>query len=498
MRGKIRKLSLLAGSLFLIGSLLFGMAQVESYVKGKKFWYSKPETQQLPKVQAYDFSKLVEEIKPAVFNISVKYGRSFRGYRRYRHPEPGPNWPRFFEDPFFRFFKNFRPFTVPLLSKGTGFLINEEGYALTNYHVVKGGTTIKAQLDDGREFDVKVIGKAPLIDLALIKLIAPKGVKFPFVYLGDSDKLKVGEAVIAIGNAKGLGLTVTAGIVSAIGRVVGTGMYDYYIQTDAAINRGNSGGPLFNKRGEVIGINTAILRGAQGIGFAIPINIAKRVLPQLKEKGKVERAQLGVYIQKVTSALAKTFGLDKPRGALVTKVMPGTPAKKAGIKPGDIILEVNGIKVRDQHHLPVLIAFRAPGEKIRLKILRKRKIIQLDVRLAKWGERTASSDEDKEEYSAEQAESRLGISVRSVPSELIDELGLPRNAPGVLVKNVRPDGVAAQHGIDKGDIILEVNQEAVKSPRHFAQLVQKIPRNGYILLRIARRDGSLFVAFRLP
>ncbi len=489
-----------------IGGLSYLLTDIraETLNKNKKFWHTKKEKSLTENLKVFDFSPLVEKIRPAVFNISVEPKLKIKRYqpreRRWWRDRESP-YPRFFPpDDLWNFFN--RPFQrrlpprfVPQIrSKGSGFLINSEGYALTNYHVVKSGRKITAQLYDGREFEVEVVGKAPMIDLALLKLKGGKGEKFPFAYLGDSDSLKVGEPVIAIGNAKGLGLTVTAGIVSAIGRAVGTSSYSYYIQTDAAINHGNSGGPLFNKYGEVVGINTAILRGAQGIGFALPINVAKRVLPQLKAKGKVERAQLGVIIQKVTSAMAKALGLSHPYGALVNRVVPGGPAHRAGIKPGDVILEVDGKKIKNFHQLPIIIAFRQPGETVRLKIWRNKKVLNFAVKLKRW------SDEDFEASAPtgqKYRKARLGVIVTDVPPEIIRQYSLPPDAPGVLVRRVLPGSAAEENGIQSGDVILEVNQTPIKSAKQFTELISKIPPNGYAMFRIKRRYSTLFLAFKL-
>jgi serine protease Do len=391
---------------------------------------------------------------------------------------------------------------VPVRSLGTGFLINDQGYALTNYHVIRHATKIRAELRDKRVFEVKVVGKAPFLDLALIKLEAKQATKFPFVYLGDSEKLRVGEPVIAIGNAKGLGLTVTAGILSARGRVLGSSSYDNYLQTDAAINQGNSGGPLFNRNGEVVGINTAILRGGRGIGFAIPINIARHVLPQLIKKGKVERAQLGVFVQAVTPELAQAFGLDSPKGALVSSVMTGSPAAKAGIAAGDIILKVNDKDVRDHNHLPVMIAFRTVGEKLNLTILRKRKQQQVEVTLQPWSDSNqklphSESDNGDELDTYNMGTARLGLSVTPISPEIRKQLNLPANT-GVLVASVNADGLARQYGIQRGDIILEVNQNTVRSVKQLHSMLSRIPKGGHILLRLQRRNSSLFIAFPLP
>ncbi len=478
----------------------------------KKFWHTRPSTKAAPSIQAYDFSPLVSRVKGAVFNLSVT-GRSpsrrfntpgyFRRFKRRR------GFPFFDEDnPFRRRYRSprrrYRRWIRPRHSAGTGFLINAEGYALTNNHVVRNAGKITAQLADKRVFKVKVIGKTSFVDLALIKLIIPKGTKLPHVFLGNSDKLKVGEPVVAIGNAKALGLTVTAGIVSARGRVLRGNNYNNYIQTDAAINRGNSGGPLFNKRGEVVGINTAILRNGRGIGFAIPINLALSVLPQLRTKGKVERAQLGVMIQHVSGSLARSFGLKRPRGALVARVTPNSPAAKAGIRAGDIILKVNQQVVENHNQLPIKIAFLSPGQQVTLQVLRNRKKIKIKVVLQKWGgdedgnflsDNSSSGSKPNSQQNKKTAK-KLGMTVTKVSKSVRKSFKLKAKG-GVQVVSLKAGGPAKQNGVRSGDVIVAVNQIPVKSVAHFHKIVGKIKSGGYVLLRIKRQGTALFVAFSI-
>lgn len=465
------------------------------------FWHQRPQNQPLVSIPTYDFSPLVERVRDTVFNLSITAKAVSEEGSRSDESSPFRRFP-FFDrhNPHFPFPSrpNSRRWTPMLRATGTGFLINAEGYALTNHHVIRRGGQITAQLADRREFPVKVIGKAPFLDLALIKLEAPKGTRFSHTYLGNSDRLKVGEPVVAIGNAKGLGLTVTAGIVSARGRVLGSGNYDNYIQTDAAINQGNSGGPLFNKHGEVVGINTAILRDGQGIGFAIPINIAIQILPQLRTKGKVERAQLGVMVQNINSNLARSFGLDKPTGALIARVVPNSPAAKAGLKPGDIILRVNEKEVRDHNQLPILIAFLVPGQKLTLEVLRNRKKLNFQVSLIKWtDDKTAPSTPEEQPDTADPNKSidSLGMSVSPLSSALQKTHNIKG---GVQITDLKPSSVAAQHGLQQGDVITEVNQTSVQSVQHFKTLVGGIKSGDHILLRVMRKDAALFVAFPMP
>jgi serine protease Do len=325
-----------------------------------------------------DFTTLAEKLDPAVVNISttqvIKGNPMGRGFTFRRGPggrQFGPGQSDPFEEFFDRFFRGMPQGEMKRRSLGSGFVIGEDGLIITNNHVVKDADTITVIFYDEREAEAKVIGKDPKTDLALIKVDMDD--KLPTATLGDSDKLRMGDWVLAIGNPFGLKYTLTAGIVSAKGRVIGAGPYDDFIQTDASINPGNSGGPLINMKGEVVGINSAIIAGGTGIGFAIPANIAKELIPQLKEKGRVSRGWLGVYIQRVTPELAKSFGLDKPKGALVSEVTKDGPAEGTGLTHGDIIIEFAGKPVEHFNDLPRMVAATPPGTKITLKVLRKGK-----------------------------------------------------------------------------------------------------------------------------
>ena len=484
------------------GLFLWSSLQAKS---PKSFYYEKPAEQASAKVKAVDYSPLVKQVKPAVFNISVIGSRRLSGaftpktYRKHQSPFRNP-FEFFFDHELSPFQIPFNPNrrAVPFRSSGSGFLINENGYGLTNHHVIQNAKKIVAQLEDGREFQAKVIGKSALLDLALIKLSIPKNTKLPYAFLGRSEKLNVGEPVVAIGNAKGLGLTVTTGIVSAKGRVIGSSNYDNYIQTDAAINQGNSGGPLFNLRGEVVGINTAIMPSGRGIGFAIPIDLARQVLPQLRSKGRVERAQLGVIVQKMTPALARSFGLSRPRGALVSKVVKGSAADKAGIHVGDVILKFDNRAVRNHHHLPLLAAFQTPGRKVVLDVLRRKKRIQLEVVLQKWDEsKVASGKVEPNTTKQKTALSRLGIQVKPLSEKMRKNLNL-KGKEGVLITHVEADSVAAQNGIRERDVLLEVNRQPVRSLKQLKQLLVQTKSGENILLLLRRQDSALFIAFPIP
>src|SRR5574341_299965 len=313
------------------------------------------------------FADLVEKLKPSVVNISITSMARERGV--FTSPSPFGE-----QDPFGEFFERFFGQAPPREFKqhglGSGFIISEDGYVVTNNHVVDLAEDIEVTLEGGEKYKARIIGKDSKTDLALLK-IEPKG-KLPSVKFGDSDKLRIGDWVMAIGNPFGLGHTVTAGIISAEGRVLGLGAYDDFIQTDAPINPGNSGGPLFNLNGEVVGVNTAIIAGGQGIGFAIPTNITQNIVDQLKEKGKVVRGWLGVIIQQITSEIAEGMNLKELKGALVSDVTPGGPAEKAGIKRGDIIVGFNGHKMEKVAQLTGIVADTPPDTQVQLRVMREK------------------------------------------------------------------------------------------------------------------------------
>jgi serine protease Do len=315
-------------------------------------------------------SDLIKVLKPAVVNISTTEeikGHSFLG-----------------NDFLYKFFGDIPKKDSIKKSLGSGFILNENGYIITNNHVIENAENIKVKLYNNKEFDAKIIGRDKKTDIALIKI--KSGGNFPYVVLGNSESIEVGEWVIAIGNPFGLEHTVTIGIVSGKDRVIGTGPYDDFIQTDASINPGNSGGPLFNIKGEVVGINTAIISGGRGIGFAIPINIAKNLIFQLKEKGKVVRGYLGVKIQEITPELAESFELEKPEGALVSEVIKGGPAYKAGIVRGDIILEYDGREINNFRDLPKMVALTEVGKKVKIRVIRDKKELNFVVKVGKLKE----------------------------------------------------------------------------------------------------------------
>jgi len=438
-----------------------------------------------------DFTILAEKLDPTVVNISttqvVKGGQPGQGFG-FRHPGPrspfGPQQPDPFEEFFDRFFRGGPHGDMKRRSLGSGFVIDKEGYIVTNHHVVKDAETITVIFYDESEAEAKVIGKDPKTDLALIKVDVDR--KLPEAQLGDSDALRMGDWVLAIGNPFGLKYTLTAGIVSAKGREIGAGPYDDFIQTDASINPGNSGGPLINMKGEVVGINSAIIAGGTGIGFAIPINIAKELLPQLKSTGRVSRGWLGVYIQRVTPDLAESFGLDKAKGALVSEVTQGGPADGSGLEHGDVIVEFNGNPVEEFGDLPRMVAATPPGEKVTLKVLRKGKEKTIKVKLGELPDEEATVAEAP-------SGQELGLQLQEVTPELARTHELASDK-GLIITDLDPAGVAAEAGLRRGDIILEINQSPVYTISEFQKKVGEAKKGDMMLFLIKRREGSLYIA----
>lgn len=437
-------------------------------------------------------SATAKQASPAVVNISTTQKVERRRPPRFG-PMPGPS-PFGGEDPFEEFFRRFFPDRPPPgqgRSLGSGFIISDDGYIITNNHVIGDADKITVRLSDKEEYEAKVIGSDEKTDIALIKINAKHPVSV--VPLGTSSDLQVGDWVIAIGNPFGLEQTVTAGIVSAKGRVIGAGPYDDFIQTDASINPGNSGGPLLNLKGEVVGINSAIFSqggGNIGIGFAIPIDMAKSIVAQLKEKGKVTRGWLGVAIQSVTPELAKSFGLKEPKGALVAEVTKDGPAEKFGIERGDIITAFNGTEVKDSHELPSLVASTPVGDKAEVTVLRGGKEKTITVKL---GELT--DQQTKAEQSEESGES-WGMTVANITPEVARRFQLERTQKGVIVTEVAPGSSAELAGIQAGDVIEEVNRQQIESVDDFTQAMSNAKDKETLLLLARRGNATSFFALR--
>ena len=430
------------------------------------------------------FSQLAKKASPSVVNISTVKVLKGMG----RSPIPfGPNDP--FRDLFERFFKDRMPKDFKQRSLGTGFIIDTDGYILTNNHVVEKADEIKVKLSDEREFNAKIIGRDPKTDLALIRIEgARKLTPLPF---GDSDKLEVGDWVVAIGNPFGLGNTVTAGIVSAKYRQIGAGSYDNFIQTDASINPGNSGGPLLNSAGEVIGINTAIVSrsgGSVGIGFAIPVNMAKDLLPQLK-KGKVVRGWLGVMIQDITSALKEKLSLKDQKGALVADVTADGPAEKAGLKRGDVIVSFDGKEIKETHDLPYIVGSTPVGKTVKVEVIRKGREKTFNVKLGVL-------KEGKETPVVSEARPNLGLTVKEITPELARSLSLSETS-GLVVVQVENNSTAAEAGIRPGDIILELDQVPVMDIEQFSRKIETYKSGDTVLFLIKRRGATLYLTLKV-
>jgi len=453
-----------------------------------------------------DITELVEKDGPAVVNISttktIKAQEGMRDFmeqfRRHGGPNGGPM------DDFFDQFQRFfgpqghggSPKAHKQHSLGSGFVISADGYIVTNNHVVEGADEVKVQFrNNEKPLPAKIIGRDKETDLALLKIDGKSNL--PFLEFGDSGKMKVGAWVLAIGNPFGLENTVTLGIVSAKGRVIGAGPFDNFIQTDASINPGNSGGPLIDLDGKVIGINTAIVASGQGIGFAIPSNMARDVIAQLREGKTVKRGWIGVTIQDIDENTAKALGMANTKGALVTSVLDGEPASKAGIKTGDVITAVGGEPVEDSNQLLRRVAAIKPGESTQLTLVRNGSPLTVSITLGqrdakKLAQNAPSGDEDEGNASPAQAASIIGLSVRAVSAQEAKALGLDR-PQGLLVTDVEDGSEAEQADVRPGDLILEVNQRPVNSPDEFKKIVgDDGKKKGVVMLQIKRQRQSIF------
>jgi serine protease Do len=447
---------------------------------------------QAPRGAPMSFADLTARLQPAVVNISTTQRVEVGRFPRFG---PGTN----LEELFRRFqeqqTEDGQPVTREATSLGSGFIISPDGYIVTNNHVISGRDgqklvdTITVTLADRREYEARVVGRDPLSDLALLKV---DGKDLPYVQFGNSQGTRVGDWAIAIGNPFGLGGTVTAGIVSALHRgIQGGGAYDRYIQTDASINQGNSGGPLFDLNGNVIGVNTAIFSptgGNVGVGFAIPAELAQPVIDQLRNGGKVKRGYLGVQIQNMTPAIAASLGLPKDRGEIIAAVEPSGPARAAGLQQGDVVVKVAGQEVTPDNSLSYIVANTAIGSRVPIEVVRGGKRVTLTATI---GERpteatllgqpdqaTPESPAEKDQPGAEAARKSLGITLQAISPEIRQQLRLPDTVQGVVVAQVNPSSNAAEEGIQRGDIIVSVNQRPVRTPQEAATAVADARKAG--------------------
>ncbi|RJP14876.1 MAG: Do family serine endopeptidase [Candidatus Abyssobacteria bacterium SURF_5] len=432
------------------------------------------------------FDELVDSVKESVVNLSttrvIQTSRLFDSENRLRE---------FFGDEMFEKFFGQMPSELRTHALGSGFLIDREGRILTNNHVIENATEIKVTMQNQKVYDGVVVGRDPKTELALIKIVDDVELPRP-AQLGDSDEIDVGDWVMAVGNPFGLGNTVTQGIISAKGRVIGGGnlsaSYSDFLQTDAAINPGNSGGPLYNMSGQVVGINTAIVAQGQGIGFAIPINMAKDLLPQLKQ-GRVIRGWLGVAIQDVTPEMAEFFGLEEPRGVIIGQIIPGGPAEKAGLQQGDIVLSLNGQEIVDAQDLSRRVAELRPGQEVEFQIFRDGKSLPMTVAL---GEMPDETMEPEPQSPLMEEQTRFGFSVQDITGEIAEMLGISPEEKGVAIIEVEPGSPAAEAGLTAGDVIKQVNRRPVQNVREFQAAVRQRETKGLLLL-LKRGEYSRFV-----
>ncbi len=459
------------------------------------------------------FEDLAENLLPTVVNVSTT-GKLPQSARKELPPmpelPPGSPFEEFFKDFYDQYKNNQPPADEKVSSLGSGFIIDAaNGYIVTNNHVIKDADEIKVTLHDNTTLDATLVGTDEKTDVAVLKVKPSK--PLTAAQWGDSDKSKVGSWVLAIGNPFGLGGTVTAGIVSARQRDISAGPYDDFIQTDASINKGNSGGPMFNLKGEVIGVNTAIFSpsgGSVGIGFAIPSNIAHEVVDQLIKYGKTKRGWLGVRIQEVTPDIAESLGLDAPKGALVSSLTAKSPAEAAGIQPGDVILTFNGHDVENVHKLPRMVAEAEVGKPSDVTVWRKGKAEKISVTL---GQLETAEESGMLKPPSEQGEAKapkkepatqlesLGLGLSALTDASRDQYALPKALHGVLITEVKKDGLAAEKGLAPGDVIAEVDQQEVSTPDEVKQKVEAAQKAGHasVLFFVGRKEDMRFVALKL-
>lgn len=439
--------------------------------------------------QPMSFADLAQKVQSAVVNISTS--KKMRGPRMmmpFPHMGPGDPFDQFFE----KFFEGM-PKEQTQRSLGSGFVIDKNGTILTNNHVVSQADEIEVQLSDGKKYKGKVVGVDEKTDIAVIRIKADK--ELPYVELGSSKEMRPGDWVMAIGNPFGLEHTVTIGVVSAVGRAIGGGPYAKFIQTDASINPGNSGGPLFNLKGEVIGINTMIYAAGQGIGFAIPIDLAKSLVPQLVEKGVVSRGWMGIAIQEVTPELAKSFGLrDDEKGALIAEVYEGSPAANGGLQRGDVVVEYNGKKIEEPYDLSLEVGETEPGKDIKVTILRGGKRQELSIKVGKQEGKETSSPAVSGKLEPGKADV-LGLVVRFVSGGQRE--GARSGSRGVAVARVEPDSAAEAAGIEMDDIIIEINGAKTDTVGEYEAATKNLKKGDLVRILVVRGNANIYLAFKL-
>ena len=499
-----------------VGALAVGMTAVEAQNPP-----SAPMVQNVAAPVWHGYADVLEKVTPAVVSVTTKRNATglVGGSQEFRgDPEQFERFFREFEGPGSEMFKRFMerfgrgappegmprgfgpPGEMPMAGAGTGFILDQDGHIATNNHVVAGADEVTVTMSDGREYKAEVVGTDPDTDLAVLKISADQ--PLPYVEFADSDKVRVGDPIFAIGNPFGLGGTVTAGIVSANGRMIGAGRYDDFLQIDAPINRGNSGGPTFNIEGQVIGINTAIhspTGGNVGIGFAIPANQARHIIADLQEHGRVERGWLGVHIQGLDQDLAQSLGLSEAKGALVAQVTPDSPAAGAGFEQGDVILSYGGKQIHNLRDLTSAVADTKAGTKVDVVVWRDGSENTLAPEIGKMpGEEqmaALSGDHQPQESDAP----RLGLMLSQLTPEAREEFELPADATGVLVTDVQPGSPAAEKGLQRGDVIVEADRKQVKDPKALADAVRAAAERGdETVLLLVQRDGqNRFIAVGL-
>ncbi len=473
----------------LIGMFIASSLDLSTRSEALPFWREGAGTPATHVVMP-SLSSLAKTASPTVVNVRTTKNilSSKELYKRFETPGGENDW---FDEFFRKFFDKIPEQELKQKSLGSGFIISRDGYVLTNNHVISEAEEIFVSLSDNEEYKATIVGKDDNTDIALIKIDSARK-DFPVAVLGDSDALEIGDWVIAIGNPFGFGHTLTQGIVSAKARVIGAGAYDNFIQTDAAINPGNSGGPLINMDGQVVGINTAVVSSGQGIGFAIPINMAKEILPELKDTGEVARGWLGVAIQEVTPEIARAVGLDEPRGAMVSAVYAGDPADRAGIRKGDIILRINSHDIEDPRGLTRYVGNLKPDAKVGIVVWRDSREVVLETTLEKrLDEHIATLEQGPAQ--TEEIKDRLGLVLKDITPDMQRQFSLG-DAKGVLVVDIDPGASAAKSKIEKMDIVKEVGGREVNSVEEYLAAIQGLKKGQTVLFLIERESRPLYVA----